>query len=85
MKRNISPVVAIIVILIVIAAVAFVWLRATKEPVARVPEPERSGPPAGRERREGGPQRGSRGLERPPGASGEEPGSLPQESPAAGP
>jgi len=58
MQRNVSPIVAIVVILIVLAAVAFVWLHYTAGPTPVLPG---QGPGRGARERE---QRGTRAAPR---------------------
>jgi hypothetical protein len=65
MQRNISPVVAVILILIVVAAVAFVWMKLTagEKPTTGMPGPGQMGSRRGGQRQTDtdAAQRGTRG------------------------
>lgn len=66
MQRNVSPWVAVVVILIVIGAAVFAWFHFTRSPGPSMP-PMAGGPPAeGRGEREGSgrPERTGRGARR---------------------
>ncbi len=68
MQRNVSPVVAVILILIVVAAVAFVWMKLTaaEKPGAGMPGPGQMGARRGSQRQTdtGDAQRSRRGARR---------------------
>ena len=80
MQRSISPVVAVIVIIVLLAVVAFVWMRATNEkPRVAGPPPRRGGSRQGptearpQETGEASRQQGDRPGS-PPGSASAQPG-----------